>query len=84
LERLNRADHGYTFNGRPLPPTRASWQSETRLRFAVKGEIPGQLAYLCEAVGLKVTGMRRLRIGQVSMSGLLPGQWRYLAPNERF
>jgi 23S rRNA pseudouridine2604 synthase len=84
LERLNRADHGYTFNGRPLPPTRASWQSETRLRFAVKGEIHGQLAYLCEAVGLKVTGMRRLRIGQVSMSGLLPGQWRYLAPNERF
>lgn len=84
LERLNRADHGYTFNGRPLPPTRASWQSETRLRFAVKGEIPGQLAYLCEAVGLRVTGMRRLRIGQVSMSGLLPGQWRYLAPNERF
>ena len=84
LERLNRADHGYTFNGRALPPTRVSWQSENRLRFALKGEIPGQLAYFCEVVGLRVNSMRRLRIGQVSMSGLLPGEWRYLAPNERF
>lgn len=84
LDRLNRADHGFTFNGALLPPARVSWQSETRLRFALKGERPGQIAYFCESVGLKVVAMKRLRIGRVSLSGLQPGEWRYLLPHERF
>ncbi|MGH8859466.1 MAG: rRNA pseudouridine synthase [Polaromonas sp.] len=84
LERLNRVDHGFTFNGKLLPPVKVSWQSEARLRFALKGELPGQIAYLCESVGLKVLAMKRLRIGRVSMSHLPPGQWRYLLPHERF
>lgn len=84
LERVNRADHGFTFEGRPLPPVKASWQSENRLRFALKGEVPGQLAYLCESMGLTVTAMKRIRIGRVPMGQLPPGQWRYLLPDERF
>jgi 23S rRNA pseudouridine2604 synthase len=28
--------------------------------------------------------MRRIRIGRVPLAGLQPGQWRYLAPHERF
>ena len=84
LERLNRVDHGFTFNGRLLPPAKVSWQSEARLRFALKGEQPGQIAYFCESVGLEVKGMKRLRIGRVALSGLPVGQWRYLLPTERF
>jgi 23S rRNA pseudouridine2604 synthase len=84
LDRLNRVDHGFTFKGMLLPPAKVSWQNETRLRFALKGEVPGQIAYMCESVGLKVDGMKRLRIGRVAMSQLQPGQWRYLLPHERF
>ena len=84
LERLNRIDHGFTFDGTLLPPTKASWQSENRLRFALKGERPGQLAYLCESVGLRVEAIKRIRIGRVPMSQLPAGQWRYLTPQERF
>ncbi|MBK5207375.1 MAG: rRNA pseudouridine synthase [Polaromonas sp.] len=84
LERLNRVDHGLTFNGALLPPAKVSWQSEARLRFALKGEMPGQIAYMCESVGLRVEAMKRLRVGRVSMSQLQPGQWRYLLQNERF
>jgi 23S rRNA pseudouridine2604 synthase len=84
LERLNRIDHGLTFRGELLPQAKVSWQSETRLRFALKGELPGQIAYMCEVVGLRVQGMKRLRIGRVPMSALPPGQWRYLLPHERF
>ena len=84
LERLNRADHGFTFDGRLLPPAKVSWQSEARLRFALKDEQPGQIAYFCESVGLAVKGMKRLRIGRVALSGLPVGQWRYLLPIERF
>ena len=84
LERLNRVDHGFTFNGKLLGPAKVSWQSEARLRFALKGEQPGQISYFCESVGLTITAMKRLRIGRVAMSGLQVGQWRYLLPSERF
>jgi 23S rRNA pseudouridine2604 synthase len=84
LARLNRIDHGFTFNGRLLPPAKVSWQSETRLRFALKGEQPGQIAYMCESVGLTVLAMKRIRVGRVPMSSLASGQWRYLLPHERF
>jgi 23S rRNA pseudouridine2604 synthase len=84
LERLNRQDHGFTFNGVQLGAAKVSWQSEKRLRFALKGERPGQIAYLCECVGLKVEAMKRIRIGRVAMSSLPVGQWRYLLPHEKF
>ena len=84
LERLNRIDHGFTFNGILLPPAKVSWQSEARLRFALKGERPGQVAYFCESVGLRVEAMKRIRIGRVPLSGLQQGQWRFLLPQERF
>ena len=84
LERLNRLDHGFTFNGVLLSPAKVSWQSENRLRFALKGERPGQIAYFCESVGLRIQAIKRLRIGRVPMSSLQPGQWRYLLPQEKF
>ena len=83
LERLNRIDHGFTYRGALLPPAKVSWQSEKRLRFALKGEIPGQIAYLCESVGLTIEAMKRLRVGRMPLSQLQPGQWRYLMPYER-
>ena len=84
LERLNRIDHGFTYRGALLPPAKVSWQSEKRLRFALKGEVPGQIAYLCESVGLTIEVMKRLRVGRMPLSQLQPGQWRYLMPYERF
>ncbi len=59
-------------------------EGHTGLRFAVKGLQPGQILHQCQAVGLQLLGIRRLRIGRVAMAGLLAGQWRYLLPNERF
>lgn len=81
---LKRLAHGLTFNGVALPPCKVSWQNETRLRFALKNPLPGQLVFMCNSVDLKVLGMKRIRIGGVSMAKVQPGQWRYLAGKERF
>ncbi len=83
-EGLKLLNHGLTFNGKPLPPVKVSWQNETRLRFALKGVKPGQIAHMCKSVGLQVLSMKRIRIGRVSMAKLQAGQWRYLMPYERF
>jgi 23S rRNA pseudouridine2604 synthase len=81
---LGRLGRGLSYEGLPLPPARVSWQSETRLRFAVKGIRPDVVPWMCAQVGLQLTALRRIRIGRVPMAGLPAGQWRYLAPGERF
>jgi 23S rRNA pseudouridine2604 synthase len=80
IERLNRSPK---FNGKPTV-AKVSWQSEKRLRFAIKGPQSGQIAYLCELVGLRIVEMRLIRLGRVAMSALPVGQWRYLLGYERF
>jgi len=75
---------GSAVPGRRLAPGKVSWQSETRLRFALKGMVPGQLELMCRAVGLTVVATRRLRIGGVSLGRVPVGKWRYLRAGERF
>jgi 23S rRNA pseudouridine2604 synthase len=81
---LKRLSHGLIFNGKPLPPCKVSWQNETRLRFAIKAARLGQIAHMCERVGLQVLSMKRIRIGRVAMAKLPVGQWRYLRMDEQF
>ena len=81
---LKLLNHGLKFNGRALAPIKVSWQNETRLRFALKGVIPGQVAHACKSVGLQVVAMKRIRIGRVAMAKLPLEQWRYLMQHERF
>ncbi|WP_158883871.1 rRNA pseudouridine synthase [Rhodanobacter sp. L36] len=76
-------NHGLRFNNYAMPPIKVSWQSEQRLRFAFKVLQPTQIEAMCQAVGLTVLAMKRLRVGRISLSKLPVGQWRYLAPDER-
>lgn len=85
LQQLTRAP---VIDGRAMLPAKVSLSSQTGkltgLRFAVKGLMPGQLAQMCDAVGLRISAMKRIRIGRVPLAGLIQGQWRYLMPHERF
>lgn len=85
LQQLNRAP---VIDGRAMLPARVSISRQaeavTGLRFAVKGHRPGQIAQMCTAAGLQVVAMKRIRVGRIAMAALPLGQWRYLAPFERF
>ncbi len=81
---LKRLAFGLSYKGVTLSPCKVSWQSETRLRFAIKAVQPGQIRFMCESVGLQIVGIRRLRIGRTGMAKLPVGQWRYLAASEKF
>lgn len=81
---LKRLNHGLSFMDKPLAPCKVSWQNENRLRFAIKDPAPGQIDDMCLQVGLTVLGIRRIRIGRLSMAQLPVGQWRYLGDHERF
>jgi 23S rRNA pseudouridine2604 synthase len=76
--------HGLSLDGRELRPARVSWQNEDQLRFVLREGRKRQIRRMCELVGLKVLGLKRVRIGSVALGPLPVGQWRYLAPHERF
>ena len=81
---LVRLCRGLVFESQPLPPVKVSWQSERRLRFALKGIPPDRVPWMCEQVGLGVFALKRIRLGRLPMAGLPLGQWRYLRAGERF
>lgn len=76
--------HGLKLDGKPLMPARVHWQNDDQLRFVLREGKKRQIRRMCEAVGLKVTGLKRIRIGHVKLGDLPPGQWRYLRPDEKF
>lgn len=83
-EGLERLCDGTSIPGKRLPRIKVSWQSDNRLRFALKGIFPEEVDAMCRGVGLKLIGLKRLRIGRMSMAKLEEGQWRYAMPWERF
>jgi 23S rRNA pseudouridine2604 synthase len=54
------------------------------MRFVTKFAHPDQIETLCKQVGLMTVAIKRIRIGQVSMKKLPPGEWRYLSENTMF
>jgi 23S rRNA pseudouridine2604 synthase len=43
-----------------------------------------QILRMCDAVGLQVLGLKRVRSGRVMLGDLPTGQWRYLRADESF
>ncbi len=83
-EGLERLCNGTAIAGKRLPKIKVSWQSDNHLRFALKGIFPEEIDAMCRGVGLKLVGLKRLRMGRISMAKLAEGQWRYAMPWERF
>jgi len=81
---LNLLNHGLVLDGKPLKPAKVSWLNEDQLRFVLREGKKRQIRRMCEQVGLKVTGLKRVRIGSVKLGKLPAGQWRYLGERETF
>ena len=75
---------GLSLDGQRLRPAQVAWQNSEQLRFVLQEGRKRQIRRMCELVGLKVTGLKRVRIGKVQLGGLPAGQWRYLREDEQF
>ncbi len=84
LEKLKLLRHGIVLDDQPLKRAQVEWQNPEQLRFVLKEGKKRQIRRMCEAVGLHVTGLKRVRIGNVKLGQLPLGQWRYLGADERF
>jgi len=73
---------GLELDGKPLLPARVEWLNRDQLRFVLKEGRKRQIRRMCELVGLKVLGLKRVRIGRIMLGNLPEGKWRFLTPEE--
>jgi 23S rRNA pseudouridine2604 synthase len=81
---LKQLNHGLSLDGQRLKPAKVSWQNEDQLRFVLREGKKRLIRRMCEMVGLKVLGLKRIRIGKISLGSLPTGKWRPLNPWEKF
>jgi len=83
-EGLGLLQHGLALDGEALKTAQVKWQNDEQLKFILREGKKRQIRRMCELVGLKVMGLKRIRIGNVRLHDLPTGQWRYLGIDERF
>jgi 23S rRNA pseudouridine2604 synthase len=81
---LKLLNHGLSLDGKKLLPAKVRWQNDDQLSFVLREGKKRQIRRMCETVGLKVLGLKRVRIGRIMLGDLPAGQWRYLGPDETF
>ena len=83
-EGLALLNHGLSLDGKALKPAQVNWQNQDQLRFILHEGKKRQIRRMCELVGLRVVGLKRIRIGKIVLGNLPAGQWRYLREDENF
>lgn len=81
-EKLQLLRHGLSLDGKKLKPAQVTWQNQDQLKIILKEGRKRQIRRMCEAVGLKVAGLKRVRVGKIKLGNLPEGQWRFLEPSE--
>jgi 23S rRNA pseudouridine2604 synthase len=77
-------NHGLSLDGRRLRPANVAWINDDQLRFVLNEGRKRQIRRMCELVGLRVVGLKRVRIGRIRLADLPVGQWRMLREGESF
>jgi len=81
---LRRLRYGLSLDGRALKRAGVERLNADQLRFVLTEGRKRQIRRMCELVGLRVTGLKRVRIGAVKLGRLPTGKWRLLGEDERF
>ena len=73
-------------DGEPIAPCEVGilerCAQESRLRIVLTEGKNRQIRRMAKAVGLRVTALRRVAVGGVSLGGLQSGRWRELTPQQ--
>lgn len=81
-EQLALLNFGLELDGEKLKPAKVDWINEDQLRFILKQGKKRQIRRMCELIGLRVTGLKRVRVGKLVLGKLPEGRWRFLESDE--
>lgn len=76
------SDGKITLDGRKLKKAQIEKINKDQLRFVLLEGVKRQIRRMMEEVDLKVTGLKRVRIGPLRLGNLPEGKWRHLTDEE--
>ena len=82
-EKIQKLCHGLSLDGKKLKKARVVHEEKQKIRMTLIEGKKRQIRRMCELVDLKVTSLRRVRVGKLKVGNLPIGKWRLLKDNER-
>jgi pseudouridine synthase len=79
---IEKLERGVKLWGEPTRPTKVRKISAHRMRIILKEGKNRQVRRICQKVGLPVNALKRVRIKNLELGDLAPGEWRMLTAEE--
>ncbi|MGH1428170.1 MAG: pseudouridine synthase [Arenicella sp.] len=81
-EKIDRLQFGIKLDGKALKRAKVRQINPEQLQIILREGKKRQIRRMCDEVGLHVTGLKRVRIGEVRLGKLKEGEWRVVLPEE--
>ena len=81
-QQIERLCFGIELDGKPLKHAKVRRLNEDQLQFILREGKKRQIRRMAEVVGLQVTGLKRVRVGELRLGKLAEGEWRFVKPEE--
>ena len=72
---IEKLRFGLRLDGKPLKRAEVNHAGECALSIVLREGKNRQIRRMCEIVGLEITSLKRVRIGNIQLGSLPPGQW---------
>ncbi len=81
-ERIEQLTFGLELDGMPLKRAKVRQLNPDQLQIILREGKKRQIRRMCEAVGLYVSGLKRVRVGELRLGKLAEGEWRFVKAEE--
>ncbi len=81
-EFINAMRKGVRIINTTTKPCFVKQEGDMRFRIILTQGLNRQIRRMCEALGYRVTSLKRVRIMNFTLKGIEPGRWRYFSPVE--
>ena len=82
IDFINKMRNGVRILGTVTQKCFVKQEGPNRFKIILTQGLNRQIRRMCEALGYNVEALKRIRIMNISVSGLAPGKWRYFTPAE--
>jgi len=79
---IDQLEFGLELDGKPLKRAKIRQLNPDQLQFILREGKKRQIRRMCDAVGLHVTGLKRVRVGELRLGKLAEGEWRFVKAQE--
>jgi len=81
-QQIEKLTFGLELDGKPLKRAKVKQLNSEQLQIILREGKKRQIRRMCEAVGLHVSGLKRVRVGELRLGKLEEGQWRFVLAEE--